>query len=191
MQLVVLGYGVVRPSLGEELHRALQLGGSYFILSLIYTIITALPSSLKVVQASEFDLVSMVVFLLALIDTAFYIWIFTSVNNLLTSLASRKQATKYLLYRNFRSILFISLFFAVVWALYGSIIVFHDGHGVDNNWADKWTVDALFETTYFFVLVAIAYMWAPSKNSNMYVSYAFEIGIPYTGLTFSIFLSKN
>lgn len=170
-----LGYGVVRPSLGEELWKVVQLGGAYLVLSLIYTVVTALPSSLKVVKASEFDLLSMVVFLLAAIDTCFYIWIISSINNLLSSLAARKQATKYLLYRNFRAVLFVSLFFALVWALYGSVVMLSDGHGVDSNWSDRWTVDALYELTYFAVFCAIAYMWAPSKNSQRY-SYSAEVG---------------
>ena len=174
MQLVALGYGVVKPSLGEELTRVLQLGGGYLVLSLVYTIITALPSSLKVVKASEFDLLSMVVFLLAAVDTCFYVWIISSINNLLTSLAARKQATKYLLYRNFRAVLFVSLFFALVWALYGSVVAISDGHGVDSTWADRWTVDALYELTYFAVFCCIAYMWAPSKNAQRY-AYSVEL----------------
>jgi hypothetical protein len=133
-----------------------------------------MPSTLKVVKASEFDLLSMVVFLLAIVDTIFYVWILSSINNLLSSLASRRQATKYLLYRNFRAVLFVSLFFALVWAVYGSIIALDDGHGVDNNWADRWTVDALYELTYFAVFVAVAYMWAPSKNSQRY-AYSVEL----------------
>ena len=48
VQLVALGYGVVKPSLGEELTRVLQLAAAYLVLSLVYTVITTLPSSLKV-----------------------------------------------------------------------------------------------------------------------------------------------
>ena len=43
------------------------------------------------------------------------------------------------------------------------------GHGEDNNWKDHWTVDALWEMTYFMIFVAIAIMWAPSKSSMRYV----------------------
>jgi len=174
VQFVALGYGVVRPSLGEDMARVLQLGGSYFILSLVYTIVTTIPSSLKVVNNSEFDLISMVVFLLAAVDTIFYIWIITSINNLLVTLAARKQAAKYLLYRNFRAVLFVSLFFTCVWALYGSVVVLNDGHGVDNNWRDRWTVDALWELTYFTVFCCIGWMRAPSKNSQRY-AYSIEL----------------
>jgi hypothetical protein len=106
---------------------------------------------------------------LAMVDTTFYIWIFSSINNLLTSLAARKQGegygmgswvnsvfvchltytyihtyihthihtyihthihtyththihtyigVKYLLYRNFRTVLLVLLLFTGAWVLY-------------------------------------------------------------------------
>jgi len=168
--LVALGYGFVRPSIGEDMNRVLYLGGAYFLLSLVYTFVTHLPSGFRSVDGPDIDLLSLCVFLLAGIDTTFYIWIITSINNLLTSLAARKQAVKYLLYRNFRAVLFVSLFFTCVWALYSSIMLLNDGHGEESNWQDRWTVDALWELTYFFVFLSIAVMWAPSKNSQRYSS---------------------
>ena len=172
--LVSMGYSVVRPSLADEMPRVLYLGAAYCLLSLIYTIATSLPNSNKTVDENTHDMISMVVFVLAGVDTTFYIWILTSLNNLITSLAARKQAAKYLLYRNFRSVLVISFVAAIVWALYGSVINLSQGHGEDNNWKDHWTVDALWESTYFMLFLAIAYLWAPSKNSMRY-SYAVEL----------------
>ena len=143
----------------------LYLGLAYFLLSLVYTVATSLPSGNHAADESEYDMLSMVVFVLAAVDTAFYVWTLTALNNLLGGLAARKQAAKYILYRNFRSVLFISLFATCVWVLYGSVINLNTGHGEDNNWKDHWTVDALWEATYFMIFVAIAVMWAPSKNS--------------------------
>ena len=40
LQFVALGYGIVRPTLGDDLHRVLYLGGAYFVLSLIYVLST-------------------------------------------------------------------------------------------------------------------------------------------------------
>lgn len=174
VQLVALGYGVVRPSLGEDMNRVLYLGGSYFVCSLIYTMLVSLPSSSKPVTEPQYDFISLLVFVLATIDTTFYIWIFTSINNLMVSLAARKQSVKYLLYRNFRAVLFAMLFFTCLWALYGSVFFLNDS-GADNaNWRDKWTIDALWELIYFVVFVAIAVLWAPSSNSQRY-AYSIEL----------------
>jgi hypothetical protein len=84
------------------------------------------------------------------------------------TLAARKQAVKYVLYRNFRSILFVSLFFSCVWALYGSVITLNSGTGSESNWQYSWTIDALWEVTYFVVFVAIGIMWAPTKNNQRF-----------------------
>jgi hypothetical protein len=174
VQLVSLGYGVVRPSLGEDMTRVLYLGGAYFVFSLIYTLITTWPTSSKKVAEPTYDLISLLVFILATIDTTFYIWIFTSINNLMVSLAARKQSVKYLLYRNFRTVLFTLLFFTCLWALYGSVFFLDDNGASNKNWRDKWTIDALWELIYFATFVAVAILWAPSSNSQRY-AYSIEL----------------
>jgi len=45
VQLVCLGYGVVRPSLGEEMGRVLYLGLAYFVLSSMYTVMSSATSA--------------------------------------------------------------------------------------------------------------------------------------------------
>lgn len=173
VQLVALGYGVVRPSLGEDMNRVLLLATAYFVFSLMYSLIVSVPASAKTVDP-QFDFLSIIVLMLAIIDTTFYIWIFTSINNLMVSLAAKKQSVKYLLYRNFRGVLFVLLFFTGLWALYGSTFFLNENDGTNPNWRDKWTVDALWELIYFVIFVAIAVLWAPSQNSQRY-SYSIEL----------------
>jgi len=174
IMLVCLGYGVVRPSLGEEMHRVLYLGGSYFVLSFVYTLIMNLSPSTRMVSESDYDVVSLLVFLLALVDTTFYVWIFTSINNLMTSLAARKQGVKYLLYRQFRTVLIVLLFFTCAWVIYSSALFLNDSGGANVNWRMKWTIDALWELIYFTIFVAIAVLWAPSNNAQRY-AYSIEL----------------
>jgi hypothetical protein len=57
VMLVSLGYGVVRPSLGEEMHRVLYLGGSYFVLSFVYSLLTTLSPNTRSVADSDYDMV--------------------------------------------------------------------------------------------------------------------------------------
>lgn len=174
VQLVALGYGVVRPSIGDDFNRVLALGGGYMVFSLFYTLFSNLPNSNKSVDKNLFDLLSLTIMLLAGIDTTFYVWIFSSIQNLLASLASRKQGMKYLLYRNFRAVLFVSLFFTCIWVLYGSTFVYDTNFGTNANWKYRWTVDALWELTYFAIFLALAFLWAPSRNSQRY-AYAVEL----------------
>ena len=68
--LVCLGYGVVRPSLGEEMHRVLYLGGTYCALSLVYAVLSAIPNGSRPADDPAYDLLSIVVFSLAIVDTS-------------------------------------------------------------------------------------------------------------------------
>merc|ERR1711991_786192 len=99
-----------------------------------YVFIVMFPSKHKSASDEEMDYVSLIVFLLAIIDTIFYIWIIQSINSLLTSLAARQQGEKYLLYRNFRAVLFMALFFAIIWGLYSSVVMYDDGSPNDSSW---------------------------------------------------------
>lgn len=45
---------------------------------------------------------------------------------------------------------------------------------MDKNWSERWTIDALWEVTYLVIFVAIAYLWAPSRNSQRY-AYSVEL----------------
>lgn len=172
VQFIALGFGIVRPSLGEDYNRVIFLGGSYLMLSLVYSIVSMLPRKNRPMESqTDVDLMSIIVLVLAGIDTTFYIWIFTSIQNLIQTLAARKQGAKYILYRNFRSVLFVSVFFTAVWALYRSIVMYGDKL---STWELQWTVDALWELMYFAVFVSIAFLWAPSKNSLRY-AYSIEL----------------
>ena len=168
--IVSMGYGVVRQSLGEDMKRVLGLGASYCVLSLIFTISSSLPSSAKNVGDPQYEsLFSIVIMLLATIDTVFHMWTISSINNLIITLEARKQNVKLQLYKNFRFALIAALSFAVLWAVYSSILM--GTQTSETNWEMKWTVDAISELLYFLIFVAIAVLWAPSRNNQRYVSY--------------------
>ena len=168
--IVAMGYGVVRQSLGEDMKRVLGLGASYCVLSLIFTISSSLPSSAKNIGDPEYEnLFSIVIMLLATIDTVFYMWTISSINNLIMTLEARKQTVKLQLYKNFRFALLSALSFAVLWAVYASILM--GTKTSETSWEFKWTVDAISELLYFLIFVAIAVLWAPSRNNQRYVSY--------------------
>jgi hypothetical protein len=172
--MVSLGYGVVRPSLGDEMDKILYLGAAYFLLSLVYTISSLMPPASTRQSSAEpqADMLALIVMMLAAIDTTFYIWIMMSLNNILVSLAARKQAAKYQLYLNFRIVLATSLLASLGWAVYSVLVVF--GDHIDQNWSERWTIDALWEVTYLVIFISIAYLWAPSRNSQRY-AYSVEL----------------
>ena len=175
VMLVSLGYGIVKPSIGADMGKVMQLGGAYFVVSFAYVIVTMFPTKHKKTDENDVDYVSLFIFLLAAIDTVFYVWIIQSISALLATLAVRQQGVKYLLYRNFRGVLFLALFCAIIWSIYSGLVIYSPDDGEDHlTWQSRWTVDALWEFIYFVVLAAIAHMWAPSENSQRY-AYSAEL----------------
>jgi len=68
-------------------------------LSIIYFIgnnITITSATSANIAEASYDLISIAIFLLAAVDTTFYMWIFTSINNLMTTLAARKQGNYFI-----------------------------------------------------------------------------------------------
>jgi hypothetical protein len=174
LQFVALGYGIVRPTLGDDLYRVLFLGGAYFVLSLVYALSTNFNKKSANVDDPEYNFITLVILMLAGIDTTFYIWIITSINNIMTTLAARKQAVKYVLYRNFRFILFISLFCTFSWILYTSVVTVNNGKGDLSNWKYKWTIDAMWEFIYYILFLIICVLWSPHKNNHRY-AYSYDM----------------
>jgi len=174
--LLSLGYGIVKPNIGDDMGRAMKLGLAYFVASLCYVLATIYPSRHASTGGSNINFLTFLVLLQAAIDTVFYIWIIQSINALLSSLAARQQGMKYLLYRNFRASLFLALFCAIVWGLYSALVIFDDSgpNGSDASWQFRWTVDALWESIYLVIFVAIAHLWAPTANSQRY-AYSVEL----------------
>jgi hypothetical protein len=172
--MVSMGYGVVRPTLGDDMKKIMYLGCSYFILSLVYTLTISMPSNSKFVGDAEFEnMLALVVLLLAAVDSTFYMWILKSLNNIIVTLDSRRQTEKSNLYKNFRIVLFVSLGFAIIWAVYSSMLM--TGSTYENNWQSRWTMDALWELEYLIVFIAICLLWAPSRNNRRYAYSAVEM----------------
>lgn len=172
--MVSMGYGVVRSNLGDDTKKIIYLGCSYFILSLIYSLTITMPSNAHLVDDIEFEnMLALVVLMLAAVDTTFYMWIIRSLNSIIAALETRKQVEKCTLYQNFRLVLFLSLSFSVIWAVYSSLLL--SGGSYDANWESRWTMDALWESLYFVVFVSICFLWGPSKNDQRYAYSALDL----------------
>lgn len=172
--MVSMGYGVVRLNLGDDTRKIMYLGGAYFVLSLMYTLAVTLPSNSGNVNDLEYqNLLALVVLLLAAVDTTFYMWIIRSLNTLIAALETRRQIEKCALYKNFRMVLFVSLSFSVLWALYSSVVV--SGSSYEGRWQSRWSMDALWEALYLIIFASICFIWAPSSNNKRYAYSALDL----------------
>lgn len=170
--MVSMGYGVVKPSLGEDTRRILMLGMAYAFFAFIYDVTSSISSTSHEFVADDTDFSGLVVIGLAACDAVFYIWTFSAINELIVNLEVRKQQTKVALYYRFRGVLVAAFVLCVLWGLYSSIYILNDDR--DNNWQERWAVDAMYEVIYFVIFMAMAVLWAPAKNNQRY-AYSIEL----------------
>lgn len=104
--------------------------------------------------------------LLATIDVVFYAWILNALVNTLTFLERKQEAIKLLLFRRFRAVLVLSVAFSCAWGLY-SVIASAGGY-YEDHWKSSWSVGAVWEVIYVMLLLAISFLWMPSKNAQRY-----------------------
>jgi hypothetical protein len=139
-----MGYGLVLPTLGQNMKRILMLGAAYFAASLAYALLANVPSTARNLHDPAYmDLMALLLLIVAGIDTIVYIWILQSLTALIHGLESRKQDVKALVLKRLRRILCVSLVFAVIWAMYSAYI--SSGAQTGKHWRERWTVDALWE----------------------------------------------
>lgn len=87
-------------------------------------------------------------------------------------LDARKQSVKLQLFRRFRTVLVLSVLFSLSWAIY-TMVASVDGY-FEDHWKSEWSVNAVWEVLYLAVLIAIAFLWMPSRNSQRY-AYSMEL----------------
>ena len=110
---------------------------------------------------------------MALLDAFFYWWLFSGLARTLQQLSSRRQSAKLLLYRRFSHVLLAAVVASTLWV--GSQMAVIVSASLDARWNQLWVFDAFWHVLYFMVLLAICYLWSPSKNNRQY-AYMDELG---------------
>eukprot|EP00531_Pseudo-nitzschia_arenysensis_P020941 CAMPEP_0116131078 /NCGR_PEP_ID=MMETSP0329-20121206/8816_1 /TAXON_ID=697910 /ORGANISM="Pseudo-nitzschia arenysensis, Strain B593" /LENGTH=535 /DNA_ID=CAMNT_0003625489 /DNA_START=53 /DNA_END=1663 /DNA_ORIENTATION=- len=176
MVMVSLGWGVVRDELGSIMKKIHILGGLYIVLSLVAEIMEEIMyTGMKHLTQDEeeelFDIVTILNFVIVVINLIFYFWIIDSLAATMEYLENMKQTRKLLRYLRLRMILMFSILFGVAWAVFGIVDTYDQGIVTQEA---KWVIDASIEINYLFILVAVAYMWRPQENAKDY-AYVMEL----------------
>lgn len=165
--MVCMGYGIVRPSLGRDLHRIMGLALVYFITSSLWAALNDYRQSDKnFSNRSVVDYSTMLVFMNSIIMVVFYGWILQSIFGVIHHLHLRRQTAKLQLYERFRMVLAASVVFAILWAVYG--VVRSTERETNRNWESYWTVNAIWEVLYLAILLAVCHLLRPSMNTQRF-----------------------
>ena len=160
---VSLGWGVVRPSLGNNTWKLVALGVLYFLCE----------GGLELVQryspldadAEKWRLALIVP--VSVLNSVFYWWMFLSLHRLLSFLDARKQEAKLHIYKQLTAVLLASLLAAIAYASYQ--IYFSLEQKQMEQWSQLYLLDqgAPF-IIYTVILLTIAALWRPSAEGKQY-----------------------
>lgn len=160
---VSLGYGVVKPTLGNNKLKLLCLGAIYFVAE------TSLEIVIRYAQTNEVGERWRVTLSIpmSITNAIFYWWTFVVLSETKTYLKERNQAVKLALYVRFTRVLVLSVFAAVIFAFYQ--IWFVSTEQMKTNWSERYLFDGAMEMILFtIILLAIMFLWRPTANNQRY-----------------------
>eukprot|EP00903_Cladosiphon_okamuranus_P006662 g6504.t1 len=169
--MVCMGYGVVRPSLGQDIHKIMGMALVYFVSSALWVGLTkgAEAGDREFATRASINAAAILVFVNATIMVVFFMWIMQSIVGVILHLRARSQTAKLALYVHFRRVLVGSFTFAVAWVIFS--VVRSSEVEEERHWESNWTIDAIWEVLYLAVLVAVCVLLRPSMNTQRF-SYA-------------------
>lgn len=163
--IVSMGFGIVKPSLGDSANTVWGLGGLFFFFSMIQRVyeLSAHTSAVTFMQY-----VTMLP--VASLDLVFFVWIFRSLSEVTSQLEAKtsvgKENAKLELYRKFRRVLYFTMFVAGMWSIvYSGIVV---SGRITREWKTRWLFDGFFDLEYLLVLLAIMFLWRPTNNATQF-----------------------
>ncbi|CAG8557665.1 25716_t:CDS:2, partial [Racocetra persica] len=164
--IVCMGYGVVKPTLGNTMNKCRALAAAHFIFGVIYA-----AGTMLVDPDTSGPLVFLVIFPLALTMTAFYIWTLQSITNTLQTLEIRRQSVKSLMYKRLYRLLVFSVSVLGIFFFINTFNYLHRGDSdwIPKYWQWKWfLLDGWLNILYLIVFSVILIIWRPTHNNKRY-----------------------
>ncbi|KAF0908140.1 hypothetical protein E2562_022954 [Oryza meyeriana var. granulata] len=157
--LVAMGYGVVRPALGCTSAKVAGLGAAFLAAA------EMLEVGENVGIVSDHSPARRLFFILpvAVLNTVFIYWIFSSLSRTLGKLKARRMTAKLEMYRKFANSLTIAVALSLGWITFEVHFKSTDEH--NERWRVAWVIPAVWQLISFTLLCAICLLWAPSQNS--------------------------
>ncbi|XP_068424543.1 transmembrane protein 87A [Clinocottus analis] len=157
--IVSLGYGIVKPRLGQVMHRVVGLGILYFAFA-------SIEGVLRITGAKDSDLALLANIPLALLDSSLCWWIFVSLAQTIKTLKLRKNPVKLSLYRHFTNTLIFAVFASIIFM--GWIAKKFRFTDCQSDWIELWVEDAFWRFLFSVILFVIMFLWRPSANNQRY-----------------------
>lgn len=164
--IVCLGYGVVKPSLGNLMWKCRALAGTHFLFAVLWTV-----CSYIIPPDNENPLVLFVVLPLSLTMTTFYVWILSALAQTTQELENKKQHVKAEMYKNLWRLLLGSIIVIFAFFFINSMVYANEStlDFVTKHWQNRWfLLDGWLNVVYFVDFCIIAYIWRPTANNRRF-----------------------
>ncbi|KAF8354247.1 hypothetical protein PRIPAC_95870 [Pristionchus pacificus] len=159
--IVSVGYGVVKPRLGETLSKVSIVGVIYFTFCAIEGLARVSKNHVEAAKQKQFAALPLVI-----VEMSIFYWIFTSLVGTMRTLKLRRNEVKLTVYRHFMNTLIFAVVGSVifmVWSLYEHIFPI-----CLQDWKELWIDTAFWHILFCTILVAIMILWRPSANNQRY-----------------------
>eukprot|EP00052_Salpingoeca_macrocollata_P006193 m.52116 g.52116 ORF g.52116 m.52116 type:complete len:511 (+) comp15300_c0_seq1:141-1673(+) len=167
--VVSMGFGVVKPRLGDAFKQIVVVGCAFFFFSAAFYISQASNQT----QTEQSKVTLMVVVPLSVLDACILWWIFLSLSHTIKMLTLRRNEAKLNLYVRFRNALALCVVGTAVFGIW----YFYDLYGhsdKERDWRNEWWYTSYWHLLFFAVLITIMYLWRPSNNNKRYAYTALE-----------------
>ncbi|KAL4237568.1 Transmembrane protein 87A [Mactra antiquata] len=159
--IVSVGFGIVRPRLGQTFHKVLFVGGLYFILATVEGSMRTLKP--KGDQSTDLMLAAVP---LAVVDASICWWIFSSLVQTTRQLRLRRNVVKLSLYRHFTNTLIFAVLASLIFMVWSIIQI--KMKTCLRDWQEIWIDEAYWHLLFSIILAIIMILWRPSSNNQRY-----------------------
>jgi hypothetical protein len=160
--IVSLGYGIVKPRLGQTLNHIVFIGLIYFVLASVESVTRNLnpkydPSNIALIADVP----------LAVLDASLCWWVFSSLIQTTRSLRLRRNLVKLSVYKHFTNTLAFAVFSSIIFMMW-SIYNHKWTTECMTDWKDLWMDEAFWHLLFSVILLVIMILWRPSQNNQRY-----------------------
>uniref|UniRef100_A0A8C4PZS2 Zgc:162698 n=1 Tax=Eptatretus burgeri TaxID=7764 RepID=A0A8C4PZS2_EPTBU len=157
--IVSLGYGIVKPRLGNTMYKVVGVGLLYMIFSAVEGIqrVSVKPSNIDILYSG---------IILAFIDSCIIWWIFMSLYQTMKTLTLRRNVVKLSLYRHFTNTLVFCVLASIIFTIW-STRKFRFAT-CQSDWQEIWLEEAFWRLLFCVILLVIMVLWRPSVNNQRY-----------------------
>ena len=166
--VVSMGYGITIPQLARPCC-IVALGVLFFVANLGYVIAAQVAHLVPI----QIEYLLLATFPVSIVNTAFYMWTFTSLTNTMGKLKQERQDFKLLIFQKLTAVFVTAIGLSLLW--FGIECYYRFAHRREEYWQILWRFDAAWHLIFYLTIVGVISLWRPTSKSK---DLAFTLQLP-------------